>query len=915
MIANMFWYIVLLKHLVSSTSDTDLIKASVGIRFTPMPRALIPTAGYATITFSLEKPFKPAMMMLGRQRCESRSDSVDCALSSEHSDEHLTSLTDSIYQQIMEKHDQLSLLLSGFQFREENLDKRALFEFVGSLSHTLFGTATDAELRKIYEHMKNISARASKADTDRETLHQQVRFLANKLESDLGVVVQTVNATASATAQLAGVISVIKGRLNELIQQSALHALTAHNLTRSIRLTQLVFQRFTIAQAAIQELNDWLEGVLTLQKGYLSQRLIPLTELSRALKRLQQWTERQPGQFKVYDDPAHLHLYYEMQSVRCIYMDRTLVVVMKVPYVASPRTYEVYRIRTFPVPLHGPTEIGQQGYTQVVNVPDYLAISKDRGTYAELSAGTYNYCTRKWAGFCMDLAVTYPLSHPSCVTATFLDYSHETVKDKCDFKVHTSPLKPQIQILNSTSYLLINNTQPVRVLCPQQTARHVSNGPIVVAHLPCGCKLSLPHTTIDEASGGCTTNMKLAAMHPLNFALFAHFNLTKYLQHPPTNVVKHTIPRVDLPNLQALTRLTHRLQNTDHRYGAAINTIAKQAVEIQDTAELDSLNYDLAELDPEFWTWKTLSATLGASFWAFIVTVILVIMGYKLYALSAIVAVTHGKPAHAYVVTTFTPPRETVPLNIWWHEDIMVQLVLVVVVSVLAGYALFSLGIMVMKLWKRAYLWCPRLCKVPQKTDSLDIFLKLSNLQESVILYLTSIEYEEGFTTIVDTPACVDARVRLGTSTLVMLNWDKPLVYLVNGHERSKRLPRRVQVTSDIGATVGRITFSIQKTCVSCSLLCKLDKLAGYISIPCPITDAGFNPTTCIQSIMHDRLARTWTTSDPEMQPYALPQVTNTAPFKTDTEEPDLINPYEIVDECNHTPASNDAVSVTVPPA
>ena len=857
-----------------STLETDLVKASVGLRYTPMPRTLIPAAGYATVTFTLELPKKPNLP--SSEECDGRQRTVNCAFAKAHlGDPEMTRVTNELSKQLDDKYSQLRLMLGGFKMKEQNnAGKRGAFDFIGSISHSLFGTATDAQLKKVYQHMKNITEKASKAESERKTLHKQVTVIADKLDKELGEVVHAIDATASATVKLSNAMGVMKTSLKSVMEQPEDTIRRTRNMTKEIRLTQLMLHRYLIIDSATKQIDDWLEGILRLQQGYLSPKLIPATELAKALDRLETWAQAQSSQFRVYRDPAHMHLYYEMQTARCMYMDRTLVIVAKLPYVANLKTYEVYRVRTFPVPLHGPTEKGQAGYTMVTNAPEYLVISRDQETYAELSAETFDLCSTKMAGFCMDIVVTYPLSHPSCVVASFLDYHHDTIKAACDFEIHTKPLPPQIQIINATSYLLTNYTGPVRILCPRKSAQYLSIGPIVLVHLPCGCKLSLPGTSVDEASGGCTTDIPLSALHPLNFALFAHFNLTNYIDHPPTNVVKHTIPQIDLPDIKMLTRITHQTSNWDPRFGVSVNQVAEQAADVVDTSEIDMLDYDMEALDTDsWWSMPTITISACTAVWALLMTIGMILLAVRVHLVVAMMATQTGG-ARAYVITTSTmvPPSPIPePINIWWHEDIMVQLTLIIMVTVIAGCAVVLLFHMCRKKLVRAHIWCPASCTAPQDSSKLDLFLKLTSANESAIVYVTTIAFEPGYTTITDTPLCTQAMVRMGAGSTLLLLWDRPMEYQVNGHNFQRTLPSRATVTSTIAARVRRITMNPRNTSVQCNLLCKAPCHKTYVSVPCPAPNGGFDPA-CHGISVPQAPDQTRTTNTDET-PYEVPRV------------------------------------------
>ena len=277
-------------------------------------------------------------------------------------------------------------------------------------------------------------------------------------------------------------------------------------------------------EASILQAQQWSQGMLKLHDGHIPQELISTKYLQEALHKLDKWVKTKNQELQILQDTGHLHLYYKTASARTIVVKESLVIITSIPIISGAQVFDVFRVSSFPLPIHSNYPEGQVGYTRINNLPDYLAISKDREYYEELSRGEFEECVRDNGGFCTHLLLPKPISKPTCCAATMMNFAAKTLHRLCDFHIFYKTIEPALHSLGNLRYLFLNLSETIHINCPGKPLMRLPTAVVQVRTIPCSWKIIAGELTSPPLLTACGTNISTRIEHPMNLAIFMHLD-------------------------------------------------------------------------------------------------------------------------------------------------------------------------------------------------------------------------------------------------------------------------------------------------------------------------------------------------------------------------------------------------------
>lgn len=377
--------------------------------------------------------------------------------------------------------------------------KRGIFDFVGQISKSLFGTATSDDIATLQRHMQTLNRN-----------NAQIAHTMAIQEKHLSSFISTVDARFN------NIVSAVKKNHQDTVALTDLLHSSVDTVEHEFILLEQLIMKQTNASAHLQQALDRVKlSIHELIKGKLSPYLITPQAITSSLHQIQSIMDKKYPQFTIiHKDPLYYFTYGDFLYAR---VHSTLFLTLKVPISPFKQPLLLYNIYSFPVPINSSTSHA----TKLINVPQYFAHTHDNQHFTMITSHQISKCFGTSMLFCsFHLALTSSAS-PSCISALFYNQK-ESVHSLCDFRFLTNEIKPNIVEL-SPSNTLMYQTPMVALDCPSGQ-RIIKGCPFCVMQLPCLCSVTSGTLFLPPRMGSCNNNSQsVTVLHPVNLALIQEF--------------------------------------------------------------------------------------------------------------------------------------------------------------------------------------------------------------------------------------------------------------------------------------------------------------------------------------------------------------------------------------------------------
>ena len=298
--------------------------------------------------------------------------------------------------------------------------KRGLFDFVGHISHALFGTATEEEV-------------------------QETRLMIEKMHSNNDAVTHVVQDLVTIVNKTQENTIVNRVRLNELTKRQIAMTAFLNRLTTSTYWTTVAVEHLKVKVEIDRMLED-LEMMTdaycdaysvyqfqrgSLEWGRLSEDILPFAQLQEILDK---------GKEQNMINVSPIEWYYRYCEVEPLWFsDRTLVYRVSIPFIER-KQYLLYSINSFAIPLNGSNTAqlmvhGSYGYDTITG--DMFTLEK---------------CVGKAPMVC-DASVVYNNKGMKCERGIVSgDVEHRLV---CPVEITIAKKEPMVKNVGLNNYILL----------------------------------------------------------------------------------------------------------------------------------------------------------------------------------------------------------------------------------------------------------------------------------------------------------------------------------------------------------------------------------------------------------------------------------------------------------------------------
>ena len=310
--------------------------------------------------------------------------------------------------------------------------KRSLLPFIGEISFSLFGTATEEEVNTLAKHIVALEKRSKEQGT---------AFARHA---------QEMSSFMSATQQHFHTLSA-EIVSNHKILSDVTYTVRSYGIAidAAIKLSIALAEETHLTSQFQEQLSLLFQGVHELTQHRLFPALLPLHVVSHTLDNVAASLARTHPDFQV---AIKANQIYQLKDFFWTFRNNSIFITVRLPLLTQDVVMEVYEVILVPVPLNRTST----HVTQLLDVPRYMAFSADGLYYTAPDVDKWLACgKRPTHKFCQLDTPLVQSSTPSCLTAIFKQQLH-LVKDLCDFRFLEHTLTASIVNIQPGKFLMSN---------------------------------------------------------------------------------------------------------------------------------------------------------------------------------------------------------------------------------------------------------------------------------------------------------------------------------------------------------------------------------------------------------------------------------------------------------------------------
>ena len=459
-----------------------------------------------------------------------------------------TSRIHDLRDRVQKEMDNIDLLLPTLNTQTNSgRQRRAILGFIGQISKSLFGTATESDVNTLTGHIANIQ-KMNLLNTDE--LH--------RIGSAFDSYMRTENARTANILR----VSKLNTRAIELVAEDLeLNAAYAINFLHIYGVQTLVLLSDILGKIQQEKL-----AIQDLLRGYLPLHFIPISTLQTALDKIRHSLSGTSFQL-AYDDPNY---YYYLQDIVYSRFEHQLYIHIKFPLKSEDTTFDLYQIKTFPTVIDYTRN--ESSLIKIDN--DFIGISMDTKYFIEISFEDYSLCHGNQLRRCDHIFTLRETASPSCALAIFKELPRQ-VAQLCPVNYQQTPFRSQVLPTGPSSYLVSTLDRSWILACPPSPPVHFESCSFCEITLPCRCSLRTDTLYIAPTLGNCSDMHSTAKAFALNLPALYKFYDDKRLYNITSG--HFTINPVDtkIPSINVITAKVEGLLNNEDDRQFSLDSIAR----------------------------------------------------------------------------------------------------------------------------------------------------------------------------------------------------------------------------------------------------------------------------------------------------------------------------------------------------
>ena len=411
--------------------------------------------------------------------------------------------------------------------------KRALLPFIGQLSHSLFGTATEHDVRILAAHIQRLAGQT-------KTLSRSFQQVGQARASYMTAV----------DKRFSNAMKGIESNHDAIINIGKQIWYTDHQLVLQTRITGHLVSLAQTANSILVRAEELLQGIILLTQGKLPPSLVSPEMINHLITHIQRKLTVLHPNFKViYKQPE---FYYRTHLFLYTRRGDKIFITIKFPISKMDSYFDLYQISSEPVPVNSSSDHA----TQLLDLPRYFAISKTKQFYKSMSHNEMLHCQGHVQRVCSSQLHKIPITKSSCTSAIFLQQK-EIVKQKCNFRFQVNGLKTSLSQIKP-GQILLSNISEFTLVCTGTSKKH-KGCHFCIINIPCGCEIYSNEIQLPSFFHNCVNYTgQITKIYPVNLAILQHFFGPKAHEkiNPDSMFTKEI--QISIPHFQIYN---HKFQN------------------------------------------------------------------------------------------------------------------------------------------------------------------------------------------------------------------------------------------------------------------------------------------------------------------------------------------------------------------
>ena len=430
--------------------------------------------------------------------------------------------------------------------------KRSLLPFIGKLSSSLFGTATEQDVRLLANHIQQLAKRTvALSQTFQHDGQTQASFMT-------AVDKRITNAVRGMKVNHDAIVDIGKHLWY-----------TDHQLVLQARITGHLANLVQTSNLLLYRAEEMLQGVTLLTQGKLSPLLISPKLIAHFILKIQKKLALSHPNFHVIN--TNPEFYYKTHLFVYARNGNKIYITMKFPLSTLESHLDVYKVITVPVPVNRSSSHA----TQLLTLPNIFAISKTKQHYTVLSDNELLLCQGHIRKMCPSQLAMTPITNPSCVSALFLKQK-DMIMQNCDFRFRLNALKTAL-VQISPGKILITNSSDFRLVCRKDSKLH-KGCQFCIIKVQCGCEILSDNIYLPPLLHNCLNNSdNITKNFPVNLAILQHFfNPETHDTIKPDSLFTNEI-KINIPQFQIYNHKFYDVIATDQQNHLSLKRMAQAA--------------------------------------------------------------------------------------------------------------------------------------------------------------------------------------------------------------------------------------------------------------------------------------------------------------------------------------------------
>ncbi|XP_060564413.1 uncharacterized protein LOC132723667 [Ruditapes philippinarum] len=447
--------------------------------------------------------------------------------------------------------------------------RRSLLPFIGQLSKSLFGTATEEQVNMLARHINALTRKTMKI---LDTLEQHGDHLSSFMQT--------------ANARMDNLMDGIKTNKIEIGYVHNLLISSTKNLQYNFnKMMETLTLQLNQSSHLNHILDEYKNGIVSLAEGKLSPIIIPVRIMEKTMSYIQNLLNtKYQGFYITYKTVQQV---YSQAKFVCGRHKNSIFISVKFPLTVQKEPIKLFKVISLPVPINSSSTHG----TQALDLPYFFAITSSKQHYMTLNQNDLMDCHGTKYIHCSENKPLIPLTSQSCVLALFSN-NMDSVHSICNFRFVQNIIEPKVIELDQNSILLYR-TPLLSVECKHQH-KMMQGCDFCIINLPCQCSVMTSNFYLPPRLVACQNfTHEISKVHHINLILIQKFFDKPFYKNMFADSAFAQPVNVSLPKFKLFEHKMHSIIANDEK--AHLNLSRMVSLAKQDSAAFQSLTEPLIE--------------------------------------------------------------------------------------------------------------------------------------------------------------------------------------------------------------------------------------------------------------------------------------------------------------------------------